>query len=311
MAADGAEATRSAPEALSLESAKAHVRAVMEASGTSFGPGMRILPKPRREAMFAVYAFCREIDDIADEGGDVEAKRAGLAAWRDEIARLYAGRPAAPTSIALAPAVEAYGLERREFELLIEGMEMDAEGPIQAPPLETLYAYTRRVAGAVGKLSMPIFGAAPGEASDRFALALGDAFQLTNILRDVREDAEIDRLYLPQELIRRAGIETDAPAAVAADPRLGDVCAPLARTAWRRFEEARGLIDALGRANVRPALVMMGVYETYLAEMEARGWARAGEPVQLPKWKKLAAGLRYAFGPPAGVAPPAALAGEA
>ncbi|MEL7027669.1 MAG: presqualene diphosphate synthase HpnD [Pseudomonadota bacterium] len=281
-----------------LEAAKAHAREVVDRSGTSFGPGMRILSRPRREAMFAVYAFCREIDDIADEGGTREEKQAGLAAWRDEIDRLYAGRPQRPTGVALAPAVEGFALEKQEFILLIEGMEMDANGPIQAPSMDTFFAYTRRVAGAVGRLSMPIFGAAPGAASDAFALSLADAFQITNILRDIREDAEDDRLYLPKELLEAAGIAETSPRAVSVHPNLPKVGEALGRIAREKFDEARRQIAPLGRRNVRPALVMMGVYETYLRTMEARGWARTGEPVTLPKWRKLAAGLRYAVAPP-------------
>ncbi|MBY0423146.1 MAG: squalene/phytoene synthase family protein, partial [Parvularculaceae bacterium] len=189
--------------AITIDAAREHARETVKRSGTSFAAGMRILSKPRRDGMYAVYAFCREVDDIADATTDVVEKRLGLAAWRSEIDRVYQGRPQFPTGVALVEPVRAFGLDRQEFILMIEGMEMDAEGPVVAPTMERLLAYTRRVAGSVGMLSMPIFGAPKGEASNRFAQALGDALQLTNILRDVGEDAIIGRLYLPKELLEK------------------------------------------------------------------------------------------------------------
>ena len=196
---------------LTPEAAALHAREVVTKSGTSFGLGMKILPKARREAMFAIYAFCREIDDIADEGGTHAEKIAGLNGWRDEIERLYAGAPTYPTARALAGPIEQFDLPKEEFILLIEGMEMDANGPVVAPSWEELFAYCRRVAGAVGLLSMRAFGAPNNQTADRFALSLADALQTTNILRDVREDAEMGRLYLPRPLLEKYEIPTDDP----------------------------------------------------------------------------------------------------
>ncbi|MFN0023483.1 MAG: squalene/phytoene synthase family protein [Parvularculaceae bacterium] len=189
---------------LTLDEARQHASNAVRKSGTSFAAGMAILPKPRRAAMHAIYAFCREVDDIADDpalsAGD---KRARLADWRQEIDRLYQGRATYSAAVALVEPVRAFDLPRGEFLMMIDGMEMDADGPIVAPSFERLFAYTRRVAGAVGLLSMPVFGAPKGAASDRFALALGDALQLTNILRDIAEDAGVGRVYLPAELLEK------------------------------------------------------------------------------------------------------------
>ena len=190
---------------LSPDEARRHASETVKRSGTSFAAGMRILSKPRRDAMYSIYAFCREVDDIADEGGTPEQKRAGLNAWRDEIERLYTGAPTTPTGLALLQPIRDFNLSKDEFILMIEGMEMDANGPVVAPSMETLLAYTRRVAGAVGMLSMPAFGAPEGEVADRFALSLGDALQLTNILRHVGDDAKIGRLNLPREILLKHG----------------------------------------------------------------------------------------------------------
>lgn len=287
---------------VTLEEARAHAEATVKRSGTSFAAGMRILSKPRRDAMHAVYAFCREVDDIADSDDEVAEKRVALAGWRAEIDRLFAGRPEFPTGIALLEPVRAFSLDRGEFLLMIEGMEMDAEGPIVAPPMQTLLAYTRRVAGAVGMLSMPVFGAPKGEASTRFALALGDAFQLTNILRDVGEDAAIGRLYLPRELLETHGAPL-APERIVGAPGLADVTRELGGIAKAKFAEARDALKDLDWRVVRPALLMMGVYETYLRKLEARGWEKTGEKVSLSKAEKIAVTARYFLAPPLDKAP--------
>jgi phytoene synthase len=288
-------------------------------SGTSFAAGMAILPKPRREAMHAIYAFCREVDDIADdERLSASEKQARLGEWRREIDRLYAGRPALSAGLALLEPVRAYDLPKNEFLMMIEGMEMDADGPIVAPSFDRLFAYTRRVAGAVGLLSMPVFGAPKGEASDRFALALGDALQLTNILRDVAEDARIGRLYLPAELLAKHGAPASAETigrvlsrhlatredgdrderADGSRPALEGVAEELAEIARSKFAAARAALAFLDWRSVRPALLMMGAYEAYLRKMTARGWERVGEPVSLSKAEKLFIAARYGFAPP-------------
>ncbi len=288
--------TASAP--ISLDDAKAHARSVVGASGTSFGLGMRILPKARREAMFAIYAFCREIDDIADEEGTPEEKHAALDAWRAEIDNLWAGQPTYPTAIALAGPIETYGLERQEFLLLIEGMEMDVDGPIHGPSMEVLLAYCRRVAGAVGRLSMPVFGAPAGEASDDFALSLADALQLTNILRDVMTDARIGRLYLPGPLLEAHGVPTDDAMAVARHPNTPAACAELGALARERFAKTRAAMAQLNWRVLRPALLMMGMYEETLRRLEDRSFAVGEEAVALSTREKLAIALRYAVMPP-------------
>ena len=195
---------------ISIEDARRHAAETVKRSNTSFGAGMRILSRERREAMYAIYAFCREVDDIADEGGTREEKMAGLAEWRREVERVYAGAPQTPTGHALKEAVRRFDLPRSECILVIEGMEMDADGPVIAPSLEKLYAYTRRAAGAVGMLSMPVFGAPRTKVADEFALSLGDALQLTNILRDIEQDADEGRLYLPRELLEKHGCPVNA-----------------------------------------------------------------------------------------------------
>ena len=186
------------------------------ASGSSFYAAMRILPKPQREAMFAIYAFCRQVDDIADSPGPRDERRAALAAWRSDIDALYRGHPSVATGD-LAQPVRDFGLEKDDFLSVIDGMEMDVLADIRAPSWAELDLYCDRVASAVGRLSVRIFGL-DGKPGRDLAHHLGRALQLTNILRDLDEDAGVGRLYLPREALLQAGIESTEPAAALARP---------------------------------------------------------------------------------------------
>jgi squalene synthase HpnD len=275
-----------------LAASLAHVRAVVADSGTSFYWGMRLLPAAKRAAMFAIYAFCREVDDIADSGASRASKRAGLALWRAEVEALYAGRPSRPTSLALAAPIERFDLPRAEFDAMIDGMEMDASEAMRAPPMARLERYCRCVAGAVGVLSVRVFGARSPD-RDAGAVALGDALQLTNILRDLAEDARFGRLYLPRELLDRHRIAGDDPARVLGDPALPAVCRELAARAVSRFDAADRWLAREGRRHVRPALIMRGVYRRTLERLIANDWRQLDPPVRLGKAERLWAALQH------------------
>ncbi|MFZ5792446.1 MAG: presqualene diphosphate synthase HpnD [Pseudomonadota bacterium] len=257
----------------------------VERSGTSFYWSMRLLPAAKREAMFAIYAFCRAVDDIADEPAPFEQKREGLAAWRAEIDRLYAGTPTHPVARALMEPVRRFALAREDFLAVIDGCEMDANGPLVAPDWETLRLYCARVAGAVGRLSIRVFGA-PGPEGERLAAALGEAVQLTNLLRDLAEDARDGRLYLPRELLERHGLPL-SPAAALADPRLPQVCAEVAAEAERRFEEAAALLARLPRRPLTPARIIRAVYRRLLEKLVRRGFRQLEPKLRLGKFERL------------------------
>ena len=267
------------------------IEARVRAAGTSFYWGMRVLPPPRRAAMYAIYAFCREVDDIADDAPD-DQKAPQLAAWRAEIAALYAGRPSHPIARALLAPVAAYGLDQRDFLAIIDGMEMDAGAAIRAPSLAELDLYCARVASAVGRLSVRAFGA-PGPAALEVADALGRALQLTNILRDLDEDAARGRLYLPRELLDRHGIAGDDPGAVLAHPALDAVCRELAELAYRHFAAARAAMARCRRRPMRPAALMGAVYRAILDRLVRRGWRDRSDPARVPTSQKLWLILRH------------------
>ncbi|MFO0996785.1 MAG: presqualene diphosphate synthase HpnD [Alphaproteobacteria bacterium] len=292
--ASSAAGTMHRTDASGEGSAEAHVSHVVAASGTSFYWAMRLLPPPRRAAMFAIYAFCREVDDIADDEAPVADKRVRLAAWREEIARLFHGRPEWPTGQALLEPMKTYGLAREDFLALIDGMEMDAAG-MCAPTLEELELYCDRVASAVGRLSIKAFGAGEPRARD-VARHLGQALQLTNILRDLTEDAQRGRLYLPEELLTRHGVRSRDPAGALTEPGIAAVCDELAAMARARFAEARRAVADCASAPMRPAVVMLEVYRRILDRLCARGWRDLDRPVRLSKLTKLWIGLRYGLG---------------
>jgi phytoene synthase len=268
------------------------IRQRVESAGTSFYWAMRLLPKDRRNGMYAVYAFCREVDDIADDTSAPERKKAALAAWHAEIDELYAGRPRQLVACALRNPVNRYRLRREDFHTVIDGMEMDAVQDICAPDLATLDLYCARVASAVGHLSVHVFGDA-GAAAHAVADSLGRALQLTNILRDLDEDAQRGRLYLPRELLDRHGILGSEPSQILRHPALPSVCRDLAAVAERHFVEAdRAMADCSRRA-MRPAAVMGAFYRAMLAALLKSGWRDPTSRVSLPKAQKLWLVLRH------------------
>ena len=243
------------------------IRRQVEAAGTSFYWAMRLLPEPRRDGMYAIYAFCRQVDDIADETGSPECKQAALAGWHAEIDALYAGRPRHLVARALRDPVVRYQLRREDFHAVICGMEMDAAADIRAPDLATLDLYCGRVAAAVGHLSVHVFGD-PSPAAHAVADALGRALQLTNILRDLDEDA------------RR-------------HPALPAACRDLAAIAEQHFTAADRAMAGCSRRAMRPAAVMSAFYRATLDALLRSDWRDPGDRVSLSRPRKLWLVLRH------------------
>ena len=267
--------------------------AAERASGSSFYNAMRVLPRAQREAMFEIYSFCRQVDDIADSSGPRGERRDELARWRADIDALYAGKPVPRTSGLQAP-LRNFGLQREDFHAVIDGMEMDVVGDIRAPDDATLELYCDRVASAVGRLSVRVFGM---EERDGIALAhhLGRALQLTNILRDLDEDAAFGRLYLPAEALREAGIAASDPPAVLAHPGLGKACGRIVERARGHFIEADAIMARNPRRTVRAPRIMGEAYRLILDSLVARGWSHPRRPIHLPKSRLLWIIMRHAF----------------
>ena len=259
---------------------------IVKQSGTSFYWAMRILPEAKRTAMFAIYAFCREVDDIADGSDRPEVKMGFLEKWRTEIKRLYAGHPEHIISLALAGPVKDYDLAKEDFMAVIDGMEMDAVDALRISDMAELELYCDRVACAVGRLSNRVFGL-NGEMNTSLAKALGDALQLTNILRDIYEDAERNHVYLPADLLAKHGIEGETINEIIENPALPEVCLELADLTAERYRQADEIIEKCGKELIRPAIIMKSIYFQLFRCLEQRGWERLDVPVKLSKFHKL------------------------
>ncbi|GJD99346.1 presqualene diphosphate synthase HpnD [Methylobacterium isbiliense] len=263
----------------------------LPAAGSSFYAAMRLLPAAQRDAMYAVYAFCRAVDDVADDGGAREVRAAELDRWRADIDALYAGNPP-PRTRPLVEPVRRYGLRREDFQAVIDGMAMDAEADIVAPDAATLDLYCDRVASAVGRLSVRIFGMAEGPGRE-LAHHLGRALQLTNILRDIDEDAARGRLYLPRERLAGIGLDRPTPEAALRHPRLGEVCAALAAEADAHYRASWRIIAAAPRRATKAPRIMAAAYRLILDGLLARGWAAPRARVKPGKLKLAGVLLRH------------------
>ncbi|MDP2833474.1 MAG: presqualene diphosphate synthase HpnD [Pseudomonadota bacterium] len=255
------------------------------ASGSSFYYSFRFLAPKRRRAITAFYAFCREVDDIADECHDTTVAQAKLAWWRDEVARLYAGAPSHPVTLALRESVEPYNLPQEAFEQIIDGMEMDL-GRVRYPDFKALRLYCHRVAGVVGEVAALIFGVSD-HTTLKYANRLGLAFQLTNIIRDVGEDARRSRIYLPQDELAEFGVsEADL-----LHTQMSDNFRRLMEFQYQRaeqtYDEALALLPAAERKSQRPGLIMAAIYRALLQEIRADGFRVLDRRTSLTPLRKL------------------------
>jgi phytoene synthase len=258
-------------------------------SRSSFYLAMRLMPEARREAMFAIYAFNRAVDDIADEGDLTPAERiARLDTWREAIDGIYSG---AHGLAKLAAAVSQFHLRREDFLAVIDGVAMDATGASFAPDLATLDVYCDRVASAVGRLSIRIFGM---DEQPGFKLAhhLGRALQFTNILRDLSEDAAMGRLYLPREILADSGIHSCNPDAVLAHRNIDLACRTFAQLAYSHYREADAVLRSGARGSLNAPRLMSAVYHRLLIKMEKTGWDAPQRRVHIGRGPLLLIALR-------------------
>ena len=263
----------------------------MNGGHSSFYWPMRLLPKAKRQAMFALYGFCRAVDDISDGDFDTDTKRAKLTTLRAALTTWQQTGIALHPAIAdLAPFIQRFTLPVAELELLLDGMERDVNSPLTAPTMAELSQYCRQVAGTVGVLAIHILGRP--DARD-FALALAEALQLTNILRDVAEDARLGRLYLPKECLDQADILVQSPRAVLSHPALPAACMALYTKAEAKFGEAEALLALTGKRHLWPPLAMMAIYRAVLRRLPRRDWS--APPPRLGHWRLLLIALSAAW----------------
>ena len=255
---------------------------IHNANPSFFWPTL-LLPAPRRNAIQALYFFCRELRGIADGNALPTLKLAQLADWRAQIELLYAGRPQHFVTRALSDAVDRFDLRCVDFLAIIDGMEREARTNIRAPSLEQLYLYCKQRSVVVMRIALRILGAAQADA-DQVAAALGRGMVLTGILRDLTRDARRHRLYLPRELLQAHGIFATMPSYVLAQPALPQVCDALAERAADWFADAEDALEGRSRWRMGAATAILSGYRRLLRALLVRGWKRLDEPVRLPVW---------------------------
>ena len=254
-------------------------------SGSSFYYSFLFLPKERREAITALYAFCREVDDIADECKDVAIARIKLEWWRHELAQTFADKPSHPVSQALLPAIRAYDLALEHFEEIIDGMEMDLQH-VRYPDFKSLQLYCYRVAAVVGQLAAAIFGFTERDTL-KYAHDLGIAFQLTNIIRDVGEDAQRNRIYLPQDELAQFGVAEKDILSGHTSPEFRALLAYQTARAQQYYQQAMQELPPVDRRNQRPGLVMAAIYQAVLHEIARDDYPVLKQRVSLTPIRKL------------------------
>lgn len=277
--------TEKIPPILAAESEEAVLEQVKN-SGSSFLLGMLALPKARRQGMFALYAFCRAVDDIADSEWPVEKRKKELAVWHGFVTDLFAGEARHPIMQLLLMPVKDYTLQEKDFHAIIDGMEMDAGDPIQRPDWGRLDTYCDHVASAVGRISVQIFGDASDDAQ-AVAHHLGRALQLTNILRDVDEDAARSRLYMPREVLEESGIASADIAVILAHPAFDHAARAVARQAAFHFDEASAAMEKCDPKAMKPARMMRDYYAEIMRRMLHTGWQAPRLRVSLGGFEKL------------------------
>ena len=263
-----------------------------KAKSSSFYLAMRLMPAEERDAMFAIYAFCRKVDDIADDGVGTRAERhEKLEQWRADLRGLYAGTVAVQVRF-LAPAVAQYGLRLEDFLAVLDGMDMDVAEDIVAPDLATLDLYCDRVASAVGRLSIKVFGMDEGPGFE-LAHHQGRARQLTNILRDIDEDAAIGRLYLPREYLQEMDCCRSLDvSAIVNKPQIDAVCRKVAAQAHHHYDQAQRILSARPKGRIKTPRLMGAVYSQILSASEAQGFAAPRHRVSLPRSRLLSLVVR-------------------
>ncbi len=254
-------------------------------SGSSFYYSFRFLPEQQRRAITALYAFCREIDDVVDECRDVQVARIKLNWWREEITRLFNNNPSHPICKALLPHAGTFNLDQTHFNAVIDGMGMDLEQSVYAD-FEALSLYCYRVASVIGLMSAAIFGYQQPDTL-KYAHDLGIAFQLTNIIRDVREDAQRGRIYLPQDEMMQFGVQNDDILQYRMSDEFRQLMQAQTKRAKSYYDSAFQHLPDIDRYSQRSGIIMAKIYQTTLTEIELDNFQVFQHRIRLTPLRKL------------------------
>ncbi len=264
------------------------INKMVRKSGSSFFWGMHILPLKERQAIYTLYAFCRHIDDIVDSNEETSKKMELLTAWRKEIDNIYDKKvPASEIGRNIYKNCMRFNLPKQELLNLLDSISMDLPNPIQAPNFEQFKRYCLGVAGAPGALTLRILGCNDEELIKELSFSLGLALQITNILRDVRDDAVAGRLYIPQEFLHKAGITSTDPMTVLVDKNLSIAREELAQVADYNYAKAFASIKKLNKKSSRNVKAIAYIYKKYFDIMQERGWEIISPKPQISRFAKM------------------------
>lgn len=261
------------------------IRDIVKKSGSSFYWGMNILEPMKKRAMFSVYAFCRIVDDIADSEKPNQTKMSELQDWKKKIEHLYNKKPSDFLSRELLFAISKFKLLKVDFLSIIDGMKMDIIEEIRYPSNKTINLYCDRVAGAVGCLSMSIFGYHDKKAR-KYACSLGKAFQFTNILRDLKEDSLRNRCYIPLEIINKQNLIKLQPIEIIKDPRFKKSCNRMIEITLEHYKEAEKLSMNFNKKDIKAAVLMKEIYFSVFKKISNQKWD-INKKIKLSKMEKI------------------------
>lgn len=261
---------------------------------SSFYWGMKILERKKRDAMFTIYAFCKEIDNIGDKAIEQKRKKMQLKSWRKEINKIYKDKTKLKLGKSLKNYIEQYKLKKEFFIEIIKGVEMDINNQMIAPTKNIFNLYCYRVAGAVGLLCLNIFGE-NNKNSRSFGVVLANAFQITNILRDIKEDSLMGRLYIPKEILQKAGIKENDIKQIIKNKKFPIACKLLAQVAESNFKIAEKKLKQCNENKLKSAILMMQTYKLLLKKLKKEGWKNIGRKVYLTKLEKITLFLKVSF----------------
>lgn len=250
--------------------------------------GMKFLPKAKREALYTLFAFVRHLEDVMESPIDIEEKKEILSIWRQELDNIFDKKvPATDIGRRIYKNCMRFKLPKAEFLYLVDSISANIDTPLQAPSLKQLSGYCRGVGGMTGSLSLRVFGCRDEKIIKELSTSLGLALQITNILRNVKEDAQNDRLYIPMELLEKANITTTDPKSVVVDKNLAAARQELAAIAAENYQKAYEILGHLDKSTARPLRLIADLYKRYFDIMEKRGWEIISPKPRLNKFYKL------------------------
>lgn len=263
-------------------------RKIKNDTGHTFFWGMQFLPRAQKEAIYTLLAFVRHLESVVESSIDLSEKQEILAMWREELDNIFDKKvPATDIGRRIYKNCMRFKLPKQEFLNLVDSISANIDNPLQAPSLKQLSGYCRGVGGVAGSLALRVFGCKDEQTIKELASALGLSLQITNILRNVKEDAQNGRLYIPQELLEKAGITATDPKSVVVDKNLARARLELAQIASDNYKKVYEILATLDKKTARPILLIVDIQKRYFDMMEKRGWEIISPKPHLSKWSKL------------------------